>query len=155
MTVTTDYRDEDGWCPFESWMRVIRNRTSVGLDKRVKVGLAGSGSNIQLWNETPEEERYTTNLTVNDLKEQWIAQDGRCTFSNVEMRFLGHYEQVQDEDRATLACLELIDDKQDYVKGNFHWISVLRQNEFFRVKHAKILQEYERRKQRLQDEQVP
>ncbi len=60
------------------------------------------------------------NISLEDLKEQWDKQNGKCAYSNVD---LIHPKQ-KDNSHIYTASLDRIDSSLGYVKGNIQFVSI-------------------------------
>lgn len=60
-------------------------------------------------------------ITLADLKEQWLTQKGLCMYSGVQLQ---HPVKNQRANHALTASLDRIDSSKGYEKGNIQFISV-------------------------------
>ncbi len=60
-------------------------------------------------------------VTIEDLREQWIIQKGICPFIGVEL-VLSSYSKIEKSPIYS-ASLDRIDSNVGYIKGNIRWIS--------------------------------
>jgi hypothetical protein len=60
------------------------------------------------------------NITLDDLLEQWLKQDGVCPYTGAK---LIHPIRIKDEGLIYMASLDRIDSNIGYVKGNIQFIS--------------------------------
>lgn len=63
---------------------------------------------------------HNTTITLEDLLEQWIKQDGICPYTGVK---LIHPIRLKDEGYLYLASLDRIDSSLGYISGNIQFIS--------------------------------
>lgn len=61
--------------------------------------------------------RNKCNLTLLEIKEQWISQNSLCALSGIEIRLNGQNETYFD-----LASLDRIDSSKPYQKGNIQFV---------------------------------
>jgi hypothetical protein len=59
-------------------------------------------------------------ITLDDLLEQWIRQDGKCPYTGVN---LIHPIRIKDEGYLYLSSLDRIDSSLGYIPGNIQFIS--------------------------------
>lgn len=80
------------------------------------------------WHLRNAKRRRECNLTLQDLKEQWEQQQGRCPYTGWSLKNLpstNHRDQLPlTPDRASL---DRIDSSQGYIKGNVHFVSYMAQ----------------------------
>ena len=60
--------------------------------------------------------KHDSTITLQDLKEQWDKQNGRCAYTNVKLEHVGDHNHQ--------ASLDRIDSSKGYIKGNIQWTSV-------------------------------
>jgi hypothetical protein len=60
-------------------------------------------------------------ITIDDLKELWDKQDGRCYFTNVPLELMS-YSKIKPSPIYS-ASLDRIDSNLGYIKGNIRWVS--------------------------------
>jgi len=60
-------------------------------------------------------------LTIEDLSNQWVLQNGICPFSGIKLE-LSSYTKIK-KNPIYSASLDRIDNKLGYVKGNVRWVS--------------------------------
>lgn len=70
--------------------------------------------------------KHKIELTLEDLKEQWEKQDGKCPLTGWNL-FLDRTTKTQrgNEKIINLASLDRIDPKRGYEKDNIRWICVI------------------------------
>jgi hypothetical protein len=61
-------------------------------------------------------------ITLDDLKNQWILQNGKCTYSNVDLVL--PTKENKTKNRLYTASLDRVNSKLGYNKDNIHFISV-------------------------------
>jgi hypothetical protein len=59
------------------------------------------------------------NITLEDLLEQWLLQDGTCIYSGVKLKHPKNGDSIM-----TTASLDRIDSNKGYIKGNIQFISI-------------------------------
>jgi hypothetical protein len=104
----TKYRDclkkggsRDEYSPYRFFMKVCKNRAN----KRKK----------------------ELNLSLQDLKEQWEKQNGKCPFTGWNMKIAECTGKVGFAKTPDRASLDRIDSSKGYVKGNIQFISLIAQ----------------------------
>lgn len=60
-------------------------------------------------------------LTLQDLKEQWDVQEGKCPYTNISLNLFNPKIKYPYETRASL---DRIDNSKGYIKGNIEFISL-------------------------------
>ena len=60
-------------------------------------------------------------VTLDDLKNQWDAQNGVCPFTGIQL-ILSNYSKI-NTDPINSASLDRIDNAKGYIKGNIRWVS--------------------------------
>lgn len=60
-------------------------------------------------------------ITIDDLKETWDKQEGRCYFTNVPLELMSH-SKIKPSPIYS-ASLDRIDSNLGYMKGNIRWVS--------------------------------
>jgi len=66
--------------------------------------------------------KHEHNVTLDDLKEQWNIQSGKCAYSKVQL-ISTNLDVKHNISPIYLASLDRIDSNKGYVKGNIQWIS--------------------------------
>lgn len=61
------------------------------------------------------------NITLEDLKDQWIKQSGICPYSNFKLEL---YDPKVKHEYHLRASLDRIDSSKGYIKGNIEFISL-------------------------------
>lgn len=61
-------------------------------------------------------------ITLVDLKEQWIAQSGKCPYTGIELVHPTSKKGFKDKIRT--ASLDRIDSTKGYIKGNIQFVSM-------------------------------
>ena len=59
------------------------------------------------------------NITLEDLLEQWLLQDGTCIYSGVKLKHPKNGDSIM-----TTASLDRIGSNKGYIKGNIQFISI-------------------------------
>lgn len=61
-------------------------------------------------------------ITLEELEEQWIKQEGKCKYSGVSLEHPG--TRHKNNDRLRTSSLDRIDSQLGYVKGNVQFVSM-------------------------------
>lgn len=67
------------------------------------------------------------NISLQDLKEQWKKQDGKCPFTGWRMRIDECHKRKGLKKTPDRASLDRIDSSKGYVKGNIQFVSLIAQ----------------------------
>lgn len=66
-------------------------------------------------------------ISLQDLKEQWEKQDGKCPFTGWDMKFDECHKKKGLKKTPDRASLDRIDSSKGYVKGNIQFVSLIAQ----------------------------
>ena len=67
-------------------------------------------------------EKKQVYVDVNDLKDVWEKQDGRCVYSGIELSMPTHVDPNPDE-KYKMASIDRIDSNKPYTKDNIQFVS--------------------------------
>jgi len=79
---------------------------------------------------------HIVTITLDDLLEQWIKQDGKCPYTGVN---LIHPIRLKDEGYLYLSSLDRIDSSLGYVSGNIQFISTTANFAKNKMSHSDML----------------
>lgn len=91
---------EDEFSPFRPVLNRIRTRSRVNTNKDY-------------------------DLTLQDLKDLWEDQDGKCPFTGFRLDLRTYKENLKVPLTIEVASLDRIDNHLGYIKGNVRWVSVM------------------------------
>jgi hypothetical protein len=74
-------------------------------------------------------------ITLEDLLEQWVKQEGICVYSGVRLN-----KSKKNGNIITTASLDRIDSKKGYVKGNIQFISIICNYAKNNVSHEEMIE---------------
>lgn len=67
------------------------------------------------------------NITLQDLKDQWEKQGGKCPYTGWDMKFDGCTKRKGLRRTPDRASLDRIDSSKGYIKGNIQFVSLIAQ----------------------------
>jgi hypothetical protein len=89
-----------------------------GVQKRLPISIM---SKLKYHFKSVKSRNKPYDITIDDLKEIWDKQDGRCYFTNVPLELMSHSKKKPSPIYS--ASLDRIDSNLGYVKENIRWVS--------------------------------